>query len=83
MCIRDRNKWEAWKRLSTLASEMESAALFTVAAALGVRCGSVFHTVWNQEREAAHLDQTESHDTEAAIEVAIAAMKQLIETDRG
>ena len=77
------NKWEAWKRLGTLASEMESAALFTVAAALGVRCGSVFHTVWNQEREAAHLDQTESHDTEAAIEVAIAAMKQLIKTDRG
>ena len=29
------NKWEAWKRLGVLASEMESAALFTVAAALG------------------------------------------------
>ncbi|MFR6561325.1 MAG: hypothetical protein ACLUR5_04500 [Eubacterium ventriosum] len=26
-----------------LASEMESAALFTVAASLGVRCGSVFN----------------------------------------
>ena len=25
-------KWEAWKRLGVLASEMESAALFTVAA---------------------------------------------------
>lgn len=35
-------KWEAWKRLGVLASEMESAALFTCAAALGVRCGSAF-----------------------------------------
>ena len=35
-------KWEAWKRLGALASEMESAALFTVAAARGVRCGAVF-----------------------------------------
>ena len=29
-------KWEAWKRLGVLASEMESAALFCCAAALGV-----------------------------------------------
>ncbi|MCI8594537.1 MAG: uridine phosphorylase [Oscillospiraceae bacterium] len=76
------NKWEAWKRLGTLASEMESAALFTVAAALGVRCGSCFHVVWNQEREAAGLDQKESHDVEAAIEVGVAALKKLIEADR-
>ena len=30
------NKWEAWKRLGVKASEMESAALFVVADALGV-----------------------------------------------
>ena len=39
------NKWEAWKRLGVLASEMESAALFTVAARLGVRAGSAFLVV--------------------------------------
>ena len=39
------NKWEAWKRLGVLASEMESAALFTVADSLGVRCGSVFNVI--------------------------------------
>ncbi len=33
------NKWEAWKRLGVKASEMESAALFVVADALG-RSGS-------------------------------------------
>jgi len=75
-------KWEAWKRLGVLASEMESATLFTVAAARRVRCGSVFHVIWNQEREAAGMDQKESHDTSAAIQVGIEAVKILIEQDR-
>ena len=75
-------KWEACKRLGVLASEMESAALFCCAAALGVRCGSCFHVVWNQEREAAGLDQKESHDLSAAIEVGIEAVKLLIRQDR-
>ena len=76
-------KWEAWKRLGVLASEMESAALFTVCAALGARAGSVFHTVWNQERFAAGLDTSasESHDTDSAIRIAIDAIKILIERD--
>ena len=75
-------KWEAWKRLGVLASEMESAALFCCAAALGVRCGSCFHVIWNQEREAAGLDQEESHDLSAALEVGIEAVKLLIEAGR-
>ena len=61
---------------------MESAALFCCAAALGVRCGSCFHVIWNQEREAAGLDQKESHDLSAAIEVGVEALKLLIEADR-
>jgi uridine phosphorylase len=61
---------------------MESATLFTVAAARRVRCGSVFHVIWNQEREAAGMDQKESHDTSAAIAVGVEAVKILIEQDR-
>ena len=76
------NKWEAWKRLGVKASEMESAALFVVAAALGVRCGSCFHVVWNQEREAAGLDQHMSEDTSAAIKVGVEALKLLIAEDK-
>lgn len=75
-------KWEAWKRLGVLASEMESAALFVVANALGVRCGSCFHVVWNQERQAAGLDQQEQHDTSTAIAVGVEALKLLIQQDR-
>ena len=76
-------KWESWKRLGVKASEMESAALFVVAAALGVRCGSCFHAVWNQEREKAGLAQPMTEDTTCAIRVGIEAMKALIREDRG
>ena len=75
-------KWQAWKRLGVLASEMESAALFTVAATRRVRCGSVFHVIWNQEREAAGLGQEESHDTSSAIQVGVEALRLLIQQDR-
>ena len=75
-------KWESWKRLGVKASEMESAALFVVAAALGCRCGSCFHVVWNQEREAAGLDQKMSEDTSTSVRVAVEALKLQIEADR-
>ena len=75
-------KWESWKRLGVKASEMESAALFVVAAALGCRCGSCFHVVWNQEREAAGLEQRMSEDTSASVRVAVEGLKRLIEQDR-
>ena len=75
-------KWESWKRLGVKASEMESAALFVVAAALGVRCGSCFHVVWNQEREAAGMDQKMSEDTSAAVRVGVEALKLLIQQDQ-
>ena len=75
-------KWESWKRLGVKASEMESAALFVVAAALGVRCGSCFHVIWNQEREKAGLSMDMTEDTSAAVRVGIEAMKRMIEADR-
>lgn len=75
-------KWEAWKRLGVKASEMESAALFVVASHLGVRCGSTFLVVGNQERNQAGLDNPIVHDTEAAIEVAVLALRRLIAEDR-
>ena len=74
-------KWEAWKRLGVLASEMESAALFTVAASRRVRVGAVFHVIWNQERETAGLDQEESHNTEIAVTAGVEALKLLIQRE--
>ncbi len=76
------NKWEAWKRLGCLASEMESAALFIVASALKVKVGSVFLTVANQEREKLNLDNPIEHDTDKAIKTAIEAIKILINQNK-
>lgn len=76
-------KWEAWKRLGVLCSEMESAALFTAAAALNVRCGSVFCAIWNQERKAAGYTEPDFFDTDRAVRVAVEAVHNLIRQDRG
>jgi len=72
------NKWEAWKRMGCLASEMESAALFIVGSFLRVKVGSVFLVVANQEREIKGLENPIVHDTEKAIKTAIEAIKILI-----
>ena len=76
------NKWEAWKRLGCLASEMESAALFVVSNFLRVRTGSVFLAVANQEREKMNLENPIVHDTDSAIKTAIEAIKILISNDK-
>ena len=75
-------KWEAWKRMGCLASEMESAALFIVASKLGVRAGSCFLVVANQEREKLGLENPVVHDTDMAIQVAIEAIRNLIKKDQ-
>ena len=76
------NKWEAWIRLGTLASEMESAALFTVASYLKVRCGSCFLVVANQERAKQGLDNPQVHDTDLAVRTGVGALRNLIRMDK-
>ena len=57
---------------------MESAALFTVAAYLHVKVGSVFLVIANQEREKAGLDNPVVHDTDSAIQTAVDAIRLMI-----
>ena len=76
------NRWEAWKRLGVLASEMESSTIFTVSSYLGARAGSCFFVVANQEREKSGLDNPKFHDTDAAIRLAVESIKELIIRDR-
>ena len=76
------NKWESWCRLGCLASEMESAALFVVANALGVKAGTVLHVVANQEREKRKMKNPVSHDTDKAIKAAVEAIKLLIKENK-
>ena len=74
-------KWEAWKRLGVLASEMESAALFTVSASRGTRAGAIMYTIWNQENDNDTYSSTPKTDTDAAIKIAIEAIRNLIKKD--
>lgn len=76
------NKWEAWKRMGCKASEMESAALFIVAAHLGVRCGANLLVIGNQERNAQGLDNPLVLDTDAAVHVGVEAVRRLILEER-
>ena len=76
------NRWEAWKRMGCLASEMESAALYTVGQFLRVRVGACFLVMANQEREKKHLDNPVAHDTDLAIRVAVEAIRSMILEER-
>ena len=72
------DKWNAWLKMGCLASEMESAALFIVAAYRKVKVSSCFLCVANQEREKEGLENPVVSDTDLAIRVGIEAIKKLI-----
>ena len=76
------NKWEAWKRMGCLASEMESAALFIVAGKLRARMGACLLVLANQEREKLGLENPVVHDTDMAIRVAVEAIRRMIKEDQ-
>ena len=48
----------------------------------GIRCGSVFLVVANQEREKLGLANPVVHDTDMAIQVAVEAIRKLIKADQ-
>ena len=73
------NKWNAWKALGVLGSEMETAALFTVGAVRNIRMGCVLHALWNQERKNQSLPDRDDFYMDAAIKTAVGAMKTLRE----
>lgn len=72
------DRWKAWIRGGCLASEMETAALYAVAAARGVRAGCVLHVLWNQEREAAGMDNPRDFDVSPAARAAVGAVRRLL-----
>lgn len=78
------NKWNAWVKGGALMSEMESAALFTVSSYLKVRTGTVSFVLQNQERRKAGLEDNvqPAENVDAAIKVAIDALRQLIKQDK-
>ena len=82
VCDELASKWKAWLRGGCLASEMETAALFTVSSTLGVKAGCVLRAVWNQERHNAGLTDPDDGDELAAARVAIEAIKRFYLNNR-
>ncbi len=75
-------KWDAWLKCGALASEMESAALFVVGAVRKVRVGTVLTVFGNQTRRELGLADELQFDTDRAVQVAVEAMRLLIEKGR-
>ena len=76
------NKWDAWKRMGCLASEMETAALYIVSSARRARAAACFLAIANQEREQAGLENPVVHDTDMAVRVAVEALRKTILADK-
>ena len=72
-------RWRAYRRAGVLCSEMEAAALFTIASARHVRAGCVVQISDNQFA-GSHLGPEPSMDD--TIRVSIEAIRRLIAQDR-
>ena len=77
-----KNKWEAWLLCGAKGSEMESAALFLVAAVRRLRAGAILTVFANQTRRELGLEDPKCYDTTEAVETAVDAMRLLIRRDK-
>lgn len=71
-------KWQAWIKAGALCSEMESAALYTVASSLNLKAAAILLVIWNQEREKQGLAQEQNFDNDKQIKVVVKALENLI-----
>ncbi len=74
--------WDAYVKCGCLTSEMEAAAIFSVAQVRGVRAGAVLTALWNVERSNAGLPDKKCESSERAIQCAVNAIRKLIELDK-
>lgn len=75
------NKWNAFVKAGCLTSEMECAAIYSVANSRNVRSGAVLSVLWNVERSKQNLPDNINHSTDKAIKCAIMAIRELINND--
>ena len=43
-----------------------------------MKCGSVFHVIWNQERKLKGFSEEDCYDTDNAIKVSVEAIRHMI-----
>lgn len=74
--------WEGYLKCGCLTSEMEAAAIFSVALLRGARAGAVLTALWNVERTNAGLPDKICNSSERAISCAVEAVRILIKSDK-
>lgn len=62
------NRWNSWIKAGCLASEMETAALYTVASVRGIKACSILTVIWNQEQDYKSSDFTVDKEIKTTIE---------------
>lgn len=73
-----KNKWNSYKMMGAIATEMEASTLFLVGLSLGVKVGAVMVSATNYEKTTKSEGSYPMDYEKRAIEVALAAMKRLI-----
>ncbi len=73
--------WDGYVRCGCLTSEMECAAIYSVALLRGARAGAVLTALWNAERWSKGLPDKTCDSSERAIKCAVNAIKRLIALD--
>jgi uridine phosphorylase len=74
-------RWTAWIRAGVIASEMECASLFTVAAVRGVRAGAAVLVVNETPVRAAGMPEATSLPLQPLIDTGVGALRRLIAAD--
>ena len=74
-------RWAAWIRAGVIASEMECASLFTVAAVRGIRAGAAVLVVNETPVRAAGMPEATSLPLQPLIDTGVGAVRRLIASD--
>ena len=78
-----KERWNAYIRAGCLASEMETAALYSVGLVRRARVGCVLTVIWNPELHKAGISQTQYYSNERAITCVLGAIEALIKESSG
>lgn len=76
------DRWGAWRAGGALCSEMEAAALYVVAATLGVRAGGIMAVAGHPDQRPMTAQEEAALSLDRLLSAAIAGLRQLIANDR-
>lgn len=76
------DRWKAWMAGGAICSEMEAAALYVVAAVLGVRAGGIMMIAGHPDQSPMTPDEHEAISIDNLLPAAIEGLRRVIATDR-